>query len=165
MLLERLDRLEEESATLHDFQQRYHDVDKKAGILEERLRERQKRAIAQEILHGAGLVVGSMMVGYAPSLSDVQQLFGRIGRCHYGVRCHRVEGNNGVVHMRKVGMRVQIQSVVDKGDMDQERLVLKVRDDADIGDFMLVRTGFKDDDVTTKVVQLLLVPLQARPCP
>ena len=74
MLLERLDRLEEESATLHDFQQRYHDVDKKAGILEERLRERQKRAIAQEILHGAGLVVGSMMVGYAPSLSDVQQL-------------------------------------------------------------------------------------------
>lgn len=55
-------------------------------------------------------------------------------------------------------MRVQIQSVVDKGDMDQERLVLKVRDDADIGDFMLVRTGFKDDDVTTKVYNSFWFP-------
>ena len=49
-------------------------------------------------------------------------------------------------------MRVQIQYVVDRGDLSRERLVMRVRQDVDIGDFMLVRTGFEEDEVTTDVL-------------
>ena len=48
-------------------------------------------------------------------------------------------------------MKVKIQYVADPGELKRERLVLRARSDADIGDFMLVRTGFLDDEVTTDV--------------
>lgn len=48
-------------------------------------------------------------------------------------------------------MKVGIRYVVDAGNKEKERLVLRARATADIGDFMLVRTGFLDDDVTTDV--------------
>ncbi len=48
-------------------------------------------------------------------------------------------------------MKVRIRYVVDAGDKEKERLVLRARSAADIGDFMLVRTGFLDEDVTTDV--------------
>ena len=55
-------------------------------------------------------------------------------------------------------MRVQIQSVADRGDLSRERLVMRVRQDVDIGDFMLVRTGFEDDEVTTDVSNAFWFP-------
>lgn len=55
-------------------------------------------------------------------------------------------------------MRVQIQYVAGRGDLSSERLVMRVRQDVDIGDFMLVRTGFEDDEVTTDVSNALWFP-------
>ena len=48
-------------------------------------------------------------------------------------------------------MKIKIQYVADQGDLKRERLVLSVRQDADIGDFVLLRTGFLDEDVTTEI--------------
>lgn len=55
-------------------------------------------------------------------------------------------------------MRVQIQYVADPGDLSSERLVMRVRQDVDIGDFMLVRTGFEEDEVTTNVSNAFWFP-------
>ena len=57
-------------------------------------------------------------------------------------------------------MRVQIQYVADRGDLSRERLVMRVRQDVDIGDFMLVRTGFEEDEVTTDVSNALWFPYE-----
>lgn len=55
-------------------------------------------------------------------------------------------------------MRVQIRYVAEQGDLDRERLVMRVRQDVDIGDFMLVRAGFEDDEVTTDVSNAFWFP-------
>ena len=55
-------------------------------------------------------------------------------------------------------MKVQITSVQDKGDMRHERLVLRVKRDVDIGDFMLLRTAFADGHPTTRVENTLWFP-------
>ena len=57
-------------------------------------------------------------------------------------------------------MKVQIQSVADRGDLSRERLVMRVRQDVDIGDFILIRTGFEDDEVTTDVSNAFWFPYQ-----
>ena len=48
-------------------------------------------------------------------------------------------------------MKVRIQYVADPGNLDRERLVMRVLKNVDIGHFMLVRTGFEDNEVTTDV--------------
>ena len=48
-------------------------------------------------------------------------------------------------------MQVKIGHVADKGDLDRERLVLHAKRNADIGDFLLIRTGVEDGEVTTDV--------------
>ena len=55
-------------------------------------------------------------------------------------------------------MKVQIRSVEDKGDIRHERLVLRVKRDVDIGDFMLLRTAFEGGHPTTKVANTLWFP-------
>ncbi|MCP5235612.1 MAG: hypothetical protein H6945_07725 [Zoogloeaceae bacterium] len=46
-------------------------------------------------------------------------------------------------------MKIDIQSVADKGNFDKERLVLKVKADTDTGDYLVIETGFHDGEVTT----------------
>ena len=48
-------------------------------------------------------------------------------------------------------MQLKIGHVADKGDLDRERLVLHAKRSADIGDFLLIRTGVEDGEVTTDV--------------
>lgn len=55
-------------------------------------------------------------------------------------------------------MKIRIKSIVDKGVPDRERLVLRVLQDVDIGDFMLIRTGFEGNHVTTRVVNTFWFP-------
>ncbi len=57
-------------------------------------------------------------------------------------------------------MKVQIQYVADKGNLSRERLVMRVRKEVDIGDFILIRTGFEDDEVTTEVSNAFWFPYQ-----
>lgn len=45
-------------------------------------------------------------------------------------------------------MNIDIQSIADKGNLEKERLVLKVKADADIGDYLIIQTGFHDGEVT-----------------
>lgn len=55
-------------------------------------------------------------------------------------------------------MKVQIRSVEDRGDITHERLVLRVRRDVEIGDFMLLRTAFAEGHPTTRVENTLWFP-------
>ncbi|MDR7136157.1 hypothetical protein J2X06_003375 [Lysobacter niastensis] len=48
-------------------------------------------------------------------------------------------------------MKVTISSVADKEDLEKERILLKVQADTDIGEYLLLQTGFKDEDVTIGV--------------
>ncbi len=48
-------------------------------------------------------------------------------------------------------MKVQIQSVANRGTLEKERLVLKVLLDTDIGDYVLFRTGYSNGSVTTGI--------------
>ena len=57
-------------------------------------------------------------------------------------------------------MKVRIRYVAGAGNIDKERLVMHVSSTADIGDFMLVRTGFLDDDVTTDVKDSFWFPYE-----
>lgn len=45
-------------------------------------------------------------------------------------------------------MRIAILSIADKGNLEKERLVLRVRATADVGDYILIQTGFQQDGVT-----------------
>ena len=48
----------------------------------------------------------------------------------------------------KIAERITIRSVADKGDVEKERLVLAAHVDMDIGDYILIQTGFYEDGVT-----------------
>lgn len=48
----------------------------------------------------------------------------------------------------RIAERITIRSVVDKGNMEKERLVLVACIDMDIGDYILIQTGFYEDSVT-----------------
>ena len=50
-----------------------------------------------------------------------------------------------------VAERITIRSVADKGDAEKERLVLAARVDMDIGDYILIQTGFLDGSVTIDI--------------
>lgn len=55
-------------------------------------------------------------------------------------------------------MRVKIEYVLERGDPEHERLVLRVLRDADIGDFVLIRTRYEGNQVTTEVANTLWFP-------
>ena len=64
MLLEELERAENQCSILQGYVDRFHDADKRAAILTEKL----KTQTALEIFFGVGVGVGCAMVGLAPSL-------------------------------------------------------------------------------------------------
>lgn len=66
LLLEDLERAESECDVLQGYVERYHQADKRAAVLEERLRTHT----AVEILFGVGISVGSAIIGFVPSLWD-----------------------------------------------------------------------------------------------
>ena len=66
--------LEEEVADLREFRDRYHDADKKVARLEERIEERTRRRLSQELLQGAGLTLGALLIGYGPNLEEEHRM-------------------------------------------------------------------------------------------
>ena len=68
MLIDDIERLEEEKYDLSEYQEKYHEADKNAAILEEKL----KSSVTQEIVFGVCLTVGAASLGYAPSVWDNQ---------------------------------------------------------------------------------------------
>ena len=58
-------------------------------------------------------------------------------------------------------MKIDIQSIADKGNYDKERLILKVRTDTDIGNYIVIQSGFNDGEVTIVTFQTYWFPYKA----
>jgi hypothetical protein len=55
-------------------------------------------------------------------------------------------------------MKLRISSFADKGDFNKERIVLKVLADTNVGNFVLMQTGFNGQEVTTSVFHTFWFP-------
>lgn len=57
-------------------------------------------------------------------------------------------------------MNVQLKSIADKGDLENERLIIKVLKDADIGDYVLMQTkyNYNSSKTTAKVYHTFWFP-------
>lgn len=64
LLLDEIERLEEENIELCGYRNRYHEVDKKAAVLEQKI----KQSMAHEIISVTCLTVGAAAIGYAPKV-------------------------------------------------------------------------------------------------
>ncbi len=65
LLIDEVERLEDENQDLDYYREQFHEADKKASIFE----ERHRRVLSQEIISNGCLVVGAAALGYVPSLS------------------------------------------------------------------------------------------------
>lgn len=70
ILMDDIERLESENEFLTEYKDKYHEADKLAAIL----KEREKRNIAMEIVHGVGLTVGAVLVSSALPTWESQPL-------------------------------------------------------------------------------------------
>jgi hypothetical protein len=68
MLLDELGRADAECESLRSFVPLYHEADKHAAVLEERLRTHT----ALEVMFGVGVGIGGALIGVAPSIWDSQ---------------------------------------------------------------------------------------------
>ena len=57
-------------------------------------------------------------------------------------------------------MRIEIGSVAGKGNLEKERLVLEVKADTDIGDYILIQAGFGDGEVKISTYHTYWFPYQ-----
>ena len=55
-------------------------------------------------------------------------------------------------------MKMEILSVADRGNIGKERLLLEVRADTDIGDYVVLQSGFSEDSVTTNIYHAFWPP-------
>ena len=68
LLLDEIDRLEEDNTELSGYRGRFHEADKKAAILE----QKGKISIAHEIISLSCITVGGAALGYAPAVWENQ---------------------------------------------------------------------------------------------
>ncbi|KQV51334.1 hypothetical protein [Duganella sp. Root336D2] len=68
LLLDEIDRLEEDNTELAGYRSRFHEADKKSAILE----QKQATSNAHEIISLACVTVGGAALGYAPSVWSSQ---------------------------------------------------------------------------------------------
>lgn len=57
-------------------------------------------------------------------------------------------------------MNLKLKSIASKGDFEKERLVINVLNDTDIGDYVLLRTGFANGAVTVGVHNTFWFPFK-----
>ena len=62
------DQLELKNAELSNYQERFHEADKKVAVLE----EKSKKDLATEIISVVLFTVGAAMIGYAPNIWQSQ---------------------------------------------------------------------------------------------
>lgn len=64
LLLDEIDRLEDENVELSGYRGRFYEVDKKAAVLE----QKGKISIAYEVISLACITIGAAALGYAPAV-------------------------------------------------------------------------------------------------
>jgi hypothetical protein len=67
MLLDNFDRVEAECVTLREYQNKYHEADKRAAVLDARLRGVK----AMDVLYTVCVCVGGVIIGYGPAIAAV----------------------------------------------------------------------------------------------
>lgn len=67
MLLDAYDRAEAECAELRDYKSKFHEADKRAAILETKLRG----VNALDILYSVSVCLGGVIIGYGPSIAGL----------------------------------------------------------------------------------------------
>lgn len=55
-------------------------------------------------------------------------------------------------------MKIEIKSIADKGNYQKERLVLRVMADTDIGDYLVIQSGFYNEEVSIGTYQTFWFP-------
>ena len=68
LLIDEVDRLESENAILADYREQFHQADKTAAVLSQRM----KSSVSQEIVSGICYALGGIILGYSPSFWSVQ---------------------------------------------------------------------------------------------
>jgi hypothetical protein len=68
LLLDEIDRLEDDNTELAGYRSRFHEADKKSAILE----QKHRVSISQEVISMSCITVGGAALGYAPSIWSVQ---------------------------------------------------------------------------------------------
>ena len=58
-------------------------------------------------------------------------------------------------------MKIDIRSILNRGDIERERLILDVLSATDIGDYILLRAGYRGDSVTTGIRNAFWFPYKA----
>jgi hypothetical protein len=58
-------------------------------------------------------------------------------------------------------MNLKLRNVADKGDPKKERLIIRVLNDTDLGEYILLRTGLTDGDVNIGVESTFWFPDKA----
>jgi hypothetical protein len=69
MMLDEMDRLDQDVVRLRSFEERFHDADKRVAVLE----EKRRREIAVDVLHAVCIGLGSGMLMLAPTLNAAQK--------------------------------------------------------------------------------------------
>lgn len=55
-------------------------------------------------------------------------------------------------------MNLKLKSIAGKGNLDTERLVINVLRDADVGNYIIMKTRFNDNETTTRVLSTFWFP-------
>ena len=58
-------------------------------------------------------------------------------------------------------MKITIKSIADKGIKEKERLILKVKSDTDIGDYIVIQAGYSNKEVTVGTYNTFWFPYKA----
>ena len=74
LLIDDIERLEKENGRLGEYQDSFYSADKKAAVLNEKLRP----SVAQEVIFGVCLTVGAALIGFSPSLWADDKPYGEI---------------------------------------------------------------------------------------
>lgn len=55
-------------------------------------------------------------------------------------------------------MNLELRSIVERGVIANERITLRAKSDADLGDFLLAQSGYADESVTTEIFRAFWFP-------
>ena len=151
MLIDEIERIEQDNMKLRGLQDAYYRAERNSAILEEKL----KNNLGQEVIFGVCLTVGAALISLSPFLWEPEPQGMDIDSAGSDPNYWRCCFEGGQA------MKIEFQSIVDKGVHQKERLVLKVMADTDIGDYLIIQTGFNNGEVTIRTYHCYWFPYKS----